>query len=218
MRAFCEMARRTKILLLISCGLLAAASLAQQEMSTKGFHWEWRKSQELSREQTISRLRLTPSQKSDLISTIILQMREDQADHDAGSDKELREIAEKTNVAFVDFDGHGRNEIVAQGSGEDACSPTGNCPFWILRHGRDGYRVILDADSTQTFTIQSSRTNGFSDIVLGMHGSATDSTLTIYKFDGSKYRDAGCYEANWGIVDKGGTWHDLKEPRVTRCN
>lgn len=212
------MVKHRQILLTVSCGVLAAVALAQQAVSPKGFHWEWRKSQELRPEQTISRLRLNPAQSADLIDTIVLQMRQDQADHQAGSEKELGEIAGKTNVALVDLDGHGLSEVVAQGRDENACSPTGNCPFWILRRGRDGYRVILDANSTQTFTIQSTRTNGFSDIVLGMHGSATDTTLTLYKFDGAGYRDSGCYEANWGIVDKAGTWHDLKEPRVTRCN
>jgi hypothetical protein len=139
---------------------LALASLGQQLAPRSGFHWDWRKSQELSWKQTVSRLRLTPAQRADLIATIVLQMREDQADHQAGSDKELREIAGKTNVAFVDLDSHGRNEVVAQGSGEDECSPTGNCSFWILRRGRDGYRVILEGGSAQTFTIQPTRTNG----------------------------------------------------------
>ncbi len=212
------MVRHRKTLLSISCGLLAVVSLAQQAVSPKGFHWDWRKSQELRREQTINRLRLTPAQSADLIATIALQMREDQPDHQAGSDKELGEIAKKTNVAFVDLEGHGRNEVVGQGSGEDVCSPTGNCSFWILRHGRNGYRVILDGGSAQTFTIQSTRTNDFSDIVLGMHGSATDTTLTLYKFDGSRYKDAGCWEANWAALDKDGNWRELKEPRVTQCN
>ena len=212
------MAGRRKTFLLIICGLLAAASLAQQSVSSTGFHWDWRKSQELSRKQTISRLRLTPAQRADLIATMVLQMREDQSDHEAGSDKELGEIAGKTSVVFVDLDSHGRNEVVAQGSGEDECSPTGNCSFRILARRRDGYRVILDGGSTQTFTIQPTRTNGFSDIVLSMHGSATDSMLTLYQFEGTRYRDAGCWEANWAPLDKDGNLHELKEPRVTRCN
>lgn len=201
--------------ILIAFVFLALALAAQQSDAPDGFHWEWRRSQELRSEQTISRLRLTPAQRADLITAIVKQMSEDQSKHQ--SDKELGEIAGKTNVAFVDLDGHSRNEVVAQERDENACSPTGNCPFWILRHERDGYRVILDADSTQTFTIQPTRTNGFNDIVLGMHGSAFDSQLTLFKFDGSSYADAGCYHATWGIVDKDGTWHDLKEPRITPC-
>jgi hypothetical protein len=42
--------------------------------------------------------------------------------------------------------------------------------------------------------------------------------LTLYQFDGSRYRDAGCWEANWAPLDKDGNLHELKEPRVTRCN
>ena len=211
------MVKQPNTLLSISFGLLAVASLAQQAVSPKEFHWDWRKSQELSREQTISRLHLTPAERADLIDTIILQMSAGEANPNAGSDKKLRETAAATNVAFVDLAEDGRNEVVAQGRSEDACSPTGNCPFWILRRGRDGYRVILDADSTQTFTIQPNQTNGFHDVVLSMHGSAFESQLTLFKFDGSAYEPVSCYSANWEIVDRDGTWHELKEPRITPC-
>jgi hypothetical protein len=175
------------------------------------FHWDAHQWQELSWKQSISRRDLPAAQKSKLIDAIVLEIRE----YGEGiSDTKLRDIAAETRIAFLDLSGHGRNEVIAQGG---ACSPTGNCAFWVLQRKRDAYHVILSADSKQTFTVQPTKTNGFHDLVLGMHGSAFDAGLTLYKFDGSEYRDVDCYEARWEVPDEKGEFHHLKEPRITLC-
>jgi hypothetical protein len=43
-------------------------------------------------------------------------------------------VAGETRVKYVDLDGDGKPEVIAQAGGEKSgCSPTGNCPLWVLR-------------------------------------------------------------------------------------
>jgi len=118
-------------------------------------------------------------------------------------------------VKAVDLGENGAREFVVQDSNDQSCSPTGNCEFWILQQNADKYSVILHRIATQTFTIQSTLTNGFHDIVLGQHGSATESGLTLYRFDGARYRRVACYDAAWTMIGKDDEVHELKEPRMT---
>ena len=131
------------------------------------------------------------------------------------TEQQLRDLAARTSIKAVDLDSNGPKQYLAQGSGGFLCSPTGNCETWVFRSDGEKYSMILHRIATQTFTIQPTVTNGFHDLVLGQHGSATEQGLTLYRFDGSKYRRIACYKANWTILGKDGEYHGLKEPRLT---
>ena len=113
----------------------------------------------------------------------------------------------------LDLKSDGNPEVIAQAV--LGCSPTGNCSLWIFRKTDKGYALILDSFG-QTFTVQHTRTNGFADIVVAMHGSATESTLKVYRYDRGRYRRADCYEADWSVLE-GDTVRELNEPRITPC-
>ena len=81
--------------------------------------------------------------------------------------------AADTRVRVVDLNGDGVPEVISQASG-DICSPTGNCPFWVFQKAGTQYRLILEKGAVQDFTIQPTQTSGYFDLVLGMHGSATE--------------------------------------------
>jgi hypothetical protein len=136
---------------------------------------------------------------------------------DTDSEEKLEESALDTRVKLVDLDGDGIPEIIAQGAGVPECSPTGNCPFWILRKSHDAYRVLFQRGAIQTFEIQRTRSNGFSEIVVEMHGSATERGLKLLRYSEGRYHETGCYEANWSVLE-GDVVRDLKEPRLTPCN
>lgn len=126
-------------------------------------------------------------------------------------------LAAETRIALVDLNGDGNPEIVAQAVGSDYCGGTGNCWFWVFQKGPSGYRIILERGAAQGFAIQPERTSGYFDLVLTMHGSATEQGLYLYQFKQGRYRRAGCYEANWTYLDKSGEVRELKEPRITAC-
>ena len=96
----------------------------------------------------------------------------------------------------------------------DLCSPTGNCSLWIidLRHRR----FLLDTIGVQAFTADSASPHGMPDLVTRMHGSATESDLTRWSFQGGRYFRSACAALEYADADG----NIRKEPTITPhpCN
>lgn len=71
--------------------------------------------------------------------------------------------------------------------------------------------------SLQTFTIQTSSSNEFRDIVLARHGSYDSGDLAYYVYLKGSYQEAGCYDYYWSVLE-GDKVRELKEPRITPCS
>ncbi len=72
-------------------------------------------------------------------------------------------------------------------AGENSCLAGANIgPFWVFRITPAGYSLLLDL-ATKNLKILNSRTNGYRDIQL-MSNSASTYSVSILKFDGTKYR------------------------------
>jgi len=177
------------------------------------FHWNWRDWQELNAEQSLRKAKLMEQRREAIANAIADEIRPMMADLEIQSETELQKAALDTRVKMIDLNGNGVSEVVAQGM--VGCGATGNCPFWILRKTKHGYELILEGEA-QTFTIQNSSSNGFRDIVLSRHGSASSGDLTLYQFREDVYRDVGCYYYEWNALE-GGKAGELKEPRITPC-
>jgi hypothetical protein len=193
----------TQILFLL---VVASALFSQQPPQKPRF--DWTASEELTGKQTMTKLTLSKSDRAALVRALSQQLK--------GSHTDESDLVSITRFKSIDLNGDGIPEIVAQASG-DICSPTGNCPFWIFQKTAASYKVILKRGAVQTFTIQKIRSDQYLDIVLGMHGSATEQDLRLYRFKDGQYRNAGCYNANWSYIDKNGEEHELKKPRIARC-
>ena len=187
---------------------LAAISMCQTPSGTVGqrFQWNWRSTQTainaVAKDHEIS-----AAERESLLDALTGQFEDD---------AQARERATETRIKVADLNGDGIPEVIAQAAG-DICSPTGNCPFWVFKKTASGYMLILKRGAIQNFTIQPTRTSGYSDLVLGMHGSATEQGLFLYQFRQGKYRLTACYDANWTYMDKNDRIHDLKDPRITPC-
>ncbi len=92
---------------------------------------------------------------------------------------------------------NGRTQIIVQGVGECQCSPTGNCSFWVYEKSTDGYRRLLVTNMVQVFSVENTRSHGYRDIVTGAHGSAFDTDLTVFKFDGERYQPRECWSMSY---------------------
>lgn len=196
------------IILIFLSELLCSAQIASRR-----FHWDWRKVEKDNWESVSKSKTLSPKDRVALIDALVAQLRPFVSEM---SEQEVREFAAtQIRVKAVDLGGDGPIEYLAQSSENVACSPTGNCEGWVFRRTKDGYSMILHRTATQTFTIQPTIGNGFHDLVLGQHGSATDVGLTLYRFDGSKYRRLACYDANWAYLGEDGEYRSLNEPRIT---
>lgn len=201
------------VLICLLIGLFASA-IAAVPPRTKTFHWNWRDAGELSALQDLTNVKLTQHQRFELASIIKIDMGTNLADEDeVGSRNKLSAVFVKTRVALVRLHRSSTPNVVAQWMGNGLCSPTGNCPFWIFERRNGRYELILKGFG-QTYTIQDTQTNGYKDVVISAHGSATSSGLTLYKYSGGHYHEAGCFDAEW-TERNGDSVRELKEPRVT---
>ena len=140
------------------------------------------------------------------------------------NDKELKELiklrpggsAENLVAEPIDLNDDGKPELEVHGIGSGICGAA-NCVTWIYRKTANGYQMLLDADIIQRVEPQKTFTKGYRDIITSMHGSAWDSDLTLYKFDGKQYRRMGCYFRTYRYKDKRGSYHESKRPKITRA-
>ncbi|HKS83079.1 MAG TPA: hypothetical protein VJR23_16365 [Candidatus Acidoferrales bacterium] len=175
------------------------------------FLWEWKNGQELFAAQSLRNAKIDDSERTVIAKAIEAQLRPDMADLGIHSEGQLAKAALDTRVKMIDVNGDGTPEVIAQGM--KGCGVVGNCSLWVFRKVGNHYGLILSGYG-QTFTIQTESTKGFKDIVVASHSSATDSALTLFRYDGSRYQAAGCYDANWAPLENG-IVHQLKEPRIT---
>lgn len=88
--------------------------------------------------------------------------------------------------------------LAIQGIGNCLCSATGNCEFWIYQESYNGnFRLLLHASGVQQFKFQRSMTNGYLDVVTYMHGSATESDISVYQFNGVQYQLKECLHRSY---------------------
>jgi hypothetical protein len=162
--------------------------------------------------------KVTDDERAAIARAIAGQLKPDMGGLGGMTEQELEDVSLDTPVKLVDLNADGTSEVIAQGTfQEGGCSPTGNCRFWIFQKSGHEYKLLIAQEAIQSFTLQPTHSNGFRDIVVRMHGSATDSTLKLLQYRDGTYHDAGCYDASWSVLE-GSAVHELKEPRLTRCS
>jgi hypothetical protein len=85
------------------------------------------------------------------------------------------------------------NEIPAlavHANGDEVCSPTGNCSFWIIDLQR--HRILLRSIATQTFAVDRPSPRGLPDIITGTTDSATETDLIRWHYEGAQYIQQSC--------------------------
>ena len=195
---------------------LCAIIFASLLLGAESLLWDWRHSEALTSKQSLRHAKVSNPEREAIARAIANQLKPALGGLGGQTEEELEDVALDTPVKLIDLNGDGTPEVIAQGTVAEGCSPTGNCPFWILQKSGREYRSLISQEAVQSFTIQPSRSNGFSDIVVKMHGSATESTLRLLRYGDGKYCEAECYYENWSVLE-GKTVHELKEPRLTPC-
>lgn len=178
------------------------------------FHWDWHKSQELDAAQSLRNAKIPKREKQAIAEAITILLRPILANMRTESQAELDKDALDTRIELIDLNHNGVPEVIAQSTAD--CSATGNCSFWVLQKVHRKYEPILEGFG-QTFTVQKTSTHGYRDIVVSMQGSAFDSGLTVFRYEGHRYHEGACYNASWR-VRVGDTFRDVKNPVVTPCN
>ncbi len=197
--------------------MFSSLALAQTAASSQcsGLDWNWRSAEELGTRQNLSQNhQLSSEERKALADALTRQLR---GQNSSTSDEELRNIAMKSRVKYVDLNGDGKPEVIAQSTDVTTCSSTGNCRVWVLRKLKNQYSVVLN-ETGQTFTVQPGSTNGFHDLVLTLHDSAFASDGKVFRFDGRAYTLAESFAIEWYSRDQEGAFdRRLAEPKIGEC-
>jgi hypothetical protein len=191
------------------CFLLAQASPLPK--ARREFHWDWHQSQLLFQAPTLKDSKLRSADSAELASMLEKEIRASMDVLGFQSESQVEEAAWGTHIKLINLSQNGGPQIVLQTDG--FCSGDGNCELTFRQKAPRGYRLLLDAIG-QSFNIQKTKTNGFSDLVVNMHSSATDLWLKVYRYARGRYWRTACYDANWAPLENG-VVHHLKEPRIT---
>jgi hypothetical protein len=210
--------------------LVAVMAVGQTHTSSKHFYWSLSKAHELDYDKTLANTTaLSPLERTALIQAIqnVLApaMRtefSDEGEKLIQKEQQRRIDAQvmKTRIYLVDLNHDGVPEVIAQPSDYTTglCGATGNCSFWIFSKSGDHYVLLFDSgegNGFEMFTIESTSTNGYLDLVLAAHDSAAEKFLARYRYSHGTYQLAGCYDANWM------NYHDfsgLKNPVISQIS
>ena len=130
--------------------------------------------------------------------------------------EQLEKLINETRVKAVDLNGDGVPEVMAQPiGGEAGCGATGNCPFWIFKKQGNSYLPILKFHS-QVFAVQQHKSNGYRDILLGAHDSATTRHLVLFRFERGAYVESRCLVGTWEYDEK--TQKIKSKPVLSPCD
>lgn len=191
-----------KKLVFLALGLLTA--LRAQEApraSTSPMHFRWSETQahELDYGSTIRNSpQISLPDKQALIKVLVRQLKRDDSLVEDLTEGQVQTLAEETRIEFVDLNGDGKPEIIAEANSLGPCGGTGDCIFWIFEQTADGPKLLLNTNDRSPVTFEKIlvrpwSTNGYRDIVLGSHSDASSRNLVWFKFLRGAYRIHACY-------------------------
>jgi hypothetical protein len=99
------------------------------------------------------------------------------------------------NVEERDLNRNGVPEYEVSLSGACVCGMV-NCSIYLYRQSITGYELILDGASGLGIELLQASTNGYADVRVEARDSAATRFVTIYKFNGKQYREAGSSVVN----------------------
>ena len=99
-----------------------------------------------------------------------------------------------------------RDWLVVQSMDDGTCSPTGNCEFWLFEMG-ERPKLRLGTGMVQTFALAD---GPHPQLVLGSHGSATETSFRQYAFENDRFAMAGCYDVLCRDEDAGRATEQVK--------
>lgn len=150
--------------------------------------------------------------KNDKDAIVAIVFKDSHVEECLSPGRSLLEEIDTIRVARVVLGAAAPAELLVQASDNCHCGATGNCWFWVLQREGKGFRVLLETDMVHLFSVETSRKNGYRDILTSSHGSAFYSDLVLYRFDGAQYRATDCGSVDYEGEDGG----MAKRPRLAR--
>lgn len=100
----------------------------------------------------------------------------------------------------LDLNRDGLIEIKIRGQYGNHCGATGNCGEWVFGYDKrtSKYRLILDSVGV-SLHIRKRTTNGYKNIYITTHDSASSSYNMVYKFSRGRYKESKCWFEEYSI-------------------
>jgi len=118
------------------------------------------------------------------------------------ADQAIRDFrAEPLNLGGV-------SAVAVMSEGNQLCSGTGNCSFWIVDPVHR--RVLLRIGGVQGFAVDHSKPHSTPDVYTGTHVSSTESEVIRWRFQADHFEPESC--ATVDSADESGA--ELKEPKI----
>lgn len=203
----------------ILCVLLGfSACLIGQQIKLVSVNWDSPKFRELDRSHILSKTKkLDEYSKSALIRAIAARFRPEMINLDIADEKELRAVAAESRFELMDLNGDGTPEVIVQPTGlKSGCGGTGNCPLWVFARSHKAYRLLAEIEGVQMYRRERRGNQGYFDIAVATHDSASEKHIYVYRYTHGTYRAAACYDA-WWTEAKPGNWKRLSVPTITSC-
>ena len=96
---------------------------------------------------------------------------------------------ENMTVEELDLNRDRVKEYEVQLSGMCSCGAH-NCTIYLYRRSGQGFEPILENAAGLGIELLSTSSNGYKDLQINAHDTAATESRTIYRFDGTKYREA----------------------------
>jgi hypothetical protein len=206
-----------KLLLALLILFLVAPASSQSRTEVHAVRAVLRQGKELPHYPTIATSKgISADQRKQLVALIVAEIRPDAEVDGITSQREQRKLALGTRVKLADLNGDGTPEVILQAWDIKAgCGATGNCPAWVFQQDGKNLRKIFDSGSFQRLAVTSETHEGFRDIALIAHESASEQSITFYQFRKGKYKEGRCFDANWMNPSN---FSSLKQPTIKPCH
>jgi hypothetical protein len=120
-------------------------------------------------------------------------------------------LANSVRFHEIKLDKNGTPALVIEGINSCICSPVGNCLFWIFQKRGPTYLRLLGPEDSIGYGVLPTQSHRYFDIDVTTHASAWDTDHTVFRFDGSAYGPAKCFEESY----RGPNNSYLKRPRTS---
>ena len=143
---------------------------------------------------------------------IIQQLQQDSTEENELDDLYRDSLAAYLVAEPLDLNHDGIPELAIRGRGR-ICAAN-NCVSWIYRRTATGYERLLSTGAIQRIEPQATMTHGYRDVMTSTHGSAWDGDMTLYKFDGQRFRRVRCFTYTFRYFDAQGEMYELDRQRT----
>jgi hypothetical protein len=130
----------------------------------------------------------------------IYKLIDDKTIHDSFGDSEREEERKAVlgaRVGSISLAEDGSRQIVVRGP-KQFCGATMNCSIWIYVRHKGQLRLALSTGGN-ILMIKSNTANGFHDVSTYWHMAADEGAFSVYRWDGSEYKQADCYSARFDL-------------------